>query len=278
MSKETRNLIIFFVATFVWTWAWYAPIAISGSSPYTMPWTLMLIMGGMGPSLVGVAMVLLTYDNAARRDYWRRCFSFSRISLGWWAVIFLLCPVILAASIVIDIALGGSPPPMLLLQSLVAAPTLIPLATFIRFMSGPWSEEFGWRGYAQDRMTTLFGFIPGSVLLGLIWGVWHLPLFFMPATGHGQLGFGPTGFWTFIVYNVGLALLMAWVYLGTNRSILSAMLLHFVGNYSGQLIDPRSTRASVVQALLLLALGLGACLLTLRKRAHDTGSAGVVRI
>lgn len=208
MSRETRNLVIFLSTTFVWTWAWYAPIALSGNSPYTMPWTLMLIMGGMGPSLIGVAMVLLTYDRDARRDYWRRCFSVVRISPSWWVLIVALSPGILAVSIALDVALGGSLPPMVLLRSLIAAPLAIPLASFIRFMSGPWSEEFGWRGYALDPMIARLGLIAGSVLLGLIWGVWHLPLFFMPATGQGQSGFGLTGFWTFLAYNVGLSLLM----------------------------------------------------------------------
>jgi hypothetical protein len=81
MKKETRNLSIFLVATFIWTWSCYTPIAVSGNSPYQMPWMILLILGGMGPSLVGVVMVLLSKDKEQRRDYWRRCFSFRQVSL-----------------------------------------------------------------------------------------------------------------------------------------------------------------------------------------------------
>ena len=94
MNKQTKNLLIFFAVTFVWTWAFYIPIAAGGHNPYEMPWMILLIFGGMGPSVIGVSMVLFTLDKEARRDYWRRCFSFKRISGLWWAAIFLSFPAI----------------------------------------------------------------------------------------------------------------------------------------------------------------------------------------
>jgi hypothetical protein len=136
MKKETRNLGIFFVATFLWTWMFYIPIAVSGSSQFQMPWMILLICGGMGPSLVGIAMVLLTYDKEQRREYWYRCFSVRRIRLLWWLVIFLIFPVIFVVSIAVDVALGGSLPGLTQLKSLMANPLTWPLAAFISFMSG----------------------------------------------------------------------------------------------------------------------------------------------
>jgi membrane protease YdiL (CAAX protease family) len=221
---------------------------------------ILLILGGMGPSVVGVAMVLLRSDREERRDYWRRCFSFKRIGGVWWLVILLIFPVLFGLSILLDIAMGGSAPGMALLRSVIANPLTIPLTAFISFMSGPWSEEFGWRGYALDRILKPLGIASGSVVLGVIWGVWHLPLFFMPATWHGQIGFALTGFWTFILRSVGLALLMTWVYLHTNRSILSGMLMHFTSNFTGQLLAPVSERYEVISTAIILALGLIVCM------------------
>jgi membrane protease YdiL (CAAX protease family) len=260
MNKETRDLLIFFIATFVWTWAFYAPIAMGGHSPYEMPWTILLIFGGMGPSVVGVVMVLFMKDKEQRRDTWRRCFSFNRIGAKWWLVIFVTFPVIYGLGILIDSALGGSLPGMLLLKDLIANPAVIPLAVFIRFMSGPWAEEFGWRGYALDRILQPLGAIPGSILLGVIWGVWHLPLFFMPATWHGQVGFAFSGFWTFILLSIALSLFMTWIYLNTDRSILSGMMIHFTSNFTGQLLAPVSEQVEVIRVLILLAVGIIVCL------------------
>jgi membrane protease YdiL (CAAX protease family) len=157
--------------------------------------------------------------------------------------------------------MGGSLPEMIQLRSLIANPWTIPLASFISFMSGPWSEEFGWRGYALDRIISPFGVIAGTILLGFIWGVWHLPLFFMPETWHGQIGFGLTGFWMFLLRSIGLALVMTWVYLGTNRSILSGMLMHFTSNFTGQLLAPASARLEVLETILLFIVGISVSLL-----------------
>jgi membrane protease YdiL (CAAX protease family) len=265
MSKETRNLVIFFVATFIWTWAFYAPLAISGNSPYQMPWMILLIFGGAGPSIIGVAMVLLTYDKEQRRDYWRRCFSLRRIRLLWWLVIFLIFPATLAASIAVDMAMGGSTPGMEQLRGLIANPMMWPLAVFLSFLSGPWSEEFGWRGYALEPIINRFGTLPGTVVLGVIWAVWHLPLYFMPATWHGQMGFRLAGFWTFIASTVALSLIMTWVYLNTNRSILSGMLLHFTSNFTAQLVAPSSDRSEILHAILLLVIGVTGWMLINRR-------------
>lgn len=259
MNKESKNLIIFLVATFVWTWACYAPIAAGRHTPYEMPWMIFLILGGMGPSLVGVLMILLRHDKEERRDYWRRCFSLRRIGDIWWLVIFLIFPVLFGLSIAVDVLFGGSLPGMELLRSLIANPLTIPLTAFISFMSGPWSEEFGWRGYALDRIINSLGVLRGSIILGVIWGVWHLPLFFMSGNWHSEIGLGLTGFWTFILRSAGLGLIITWVYLRTNRSILSGMLMHFASNFSGQLLAPSSTRFEVVSMSIMLALGLALC-------------------
>ncbi len=276
MTRETRNLILFFVATFIWTWAFYAPIVISGSSPYTMPWAVLLILGGAGPSIVGVAMVFLTYDKAQRRDYWRRISSLRRIGPVWWAVIFLIFPLVFAASMGVDMATGGALPGMDQLKSLIAAPGMIPLAAFLSFMSGPWSEEFGWRGFALDPLLKRFGAVSGSIVLGIIWAVWHFPLFLMPATWHGKMGFQLAGFWTFIVFSVGLSLIMTWVYQNTDRSILAGMLLHFTSNFTAQLLATTSNQVEILRGVLLLVVGLAACGVMARI-AGSRGARGVER-
>lgn len=265
MSKEFRNLVIFFVATFVWTWAFYTPIAVSGNSPHQMPWMILLILGGGGPSIVGVAMVLLTCDKEQRRDYWRRCFSLKRIGWLYWLVIFLVFPILYAVSTAVDRAMGGPVPGMEQLRSLIANPMAWPLAMLLSFMSGPWSEEFGWRGYALDPIINRLGTFLGTAVLGVIWAVWHLPLFFMPAIWHGQMGFKLAGFWTFVLYSIAVSLLMTWVYLNTNRSILSGMLLHFTSNFTGQLLAPISDRLEVLHTILLLVIGVMGWLLINRR-------------
>ena len=151
----------------------------------------------------------------------------------------------------------------------MANPMSWPLAAFISFMSGPWSEEFGWRGYALEPLLKHTGNIRGSLIMGMLWGVWHFPLFLMPATWHGQMGFKLAGFWTFILMSIGLSLIMTWVYRNTNRSILVGMLLHFASNFTGQLLAPISDRTEVVKSILYFVVGLTACLLFNRRTASE---------
>lgn len=63
------------------------------------------------------------------------------------------------------------------LKAILANPlTFFPLI-ILSFMSGPFSEELGWRGFALDPLLDSFGFTKTSVILGLVWAVWHLPLY-----------------------------------------------------------------------------------------------------
>lgn len=259
MNKETRHLTLFFVATFAATWVTYFTIVFNGWDPYTMPGMAFLLIGGSAPSWVGVLMVLFTYAKEQRRDYFRRCFSFKQIRLQWWAFIIFIFLLIYAFIIPLDMLMGGSLPGMTNLKAFMAEPWIIPLALFMSFLSGPWSEEFGWRGYALDPLLKRLGILRGSIMLGLLWGIWHLPLFFMPQTWHGQIGFRFEGFWTFMLYSVGLALVMSWVYLKTNRSILSGFMLHLAGNFSSNLFAPVSGRVDILRMLVILALGLVLC-------------------
>lgn len=265
MKKETRNLILFFVATFIATWAAYFTIVFNGWNPYTMPGMVFLLIGGSAPSWVAVLMVLFTYDKEQRRDYFRRCFSFKQIKLPYWAFIIFALPLLFAFIILLDVLAGGSLPGMTNLKAYIAQPGIIPLALFISFLSGPWSEEFGWRGYSLDPLLKRFGVMNGSLLLGFIWGIWHLPLFLMPQTWHGQMGFKFAGFWSFMFYSIGLAMLMTWVYLKTNRSILSAFMMHLVNNFTGQTIMPYTDRLEILRMAAMAVLGLTLCILMERK-------------
>jgi membrane protease YdiL (CAAX protease family) len=158
-------------------------------------------------------------------------------------------------------------------ELLLASPLTIPLAILLSFMSGPFSEEFGWRGYALEPAIQRFGVLRGTILLGFLWAVWHLPLYFMADGWHAQMGFGLTGFWTFIVFNIALSLIMTWVYLNTNRSILSAMLLHFAVNFSAQLISPYSERTELLRVIPMLVIGMIGCL-SLQRRMRNEAHNG----
>jgi uncharacterized protein len=265
MSKEMKHLVLFLLATFAWTWCFYAPLALGQHDPYQMPWTICLILGGMGPSVVGIAMIMLTGTPDQRKDYWLRVVSMKRIRLVWWVVILLIFPIVYGIGIALAVSLGSPAPGMRELMDLMANPGQWLLVGFISFMSGPFSEEFGWRGYALDRFLLRAGSFWGTLCLGVLWAVWHLPLYFAPNTWYSKMGLGLAGLGSFIAMNVGVSFIMTVVYQACNRSILAGMLLHFTSNFTSQLYAPAGDRIEIFRSFAVLIAGLLIYLLMKRK-------------
>lgn len=90
---------------------------------------------------------------------------------------------------------------------------------------GGGQEEFGWRGYAQEPLQERFGVIGGSILLGSVWGLWHLPLWLMPGDGHANYPF-----LAFFIYTISLSLIMAYLYNASGKKLIIPMILHAMGN------------------------------------------------
>jgi membrane protease YdiL (CAAX protease family) len=97
----------------------------------------------------------------------------------------------------------------------------------------------------------------------------------MPDTWRGQIGWGLYGFWTNLIYTVGLAAVMTWVYLNTNRSILSAFLMHFTSNFAVNLIYPVSDNVHLIDACLFLLLGAAVCVWMVQRGGKTVALAGL---
>lgn len=250
MKRDMKHLVYFFLGTILWTWAFYFPIGI-----FQLDWSkgiglALFLAGGPAPSFMGIIMVFKTFSRRQRADYFSRCVDFRRI--GWWLLFpIILFPLLAALGISMDIALGGTLPGMTALNALTATALMIPVALFLYLWSGPLNEEFGWRGYALDPLLANFGFLRGSVILGFVWGMWHLPWCFMP----GQVQRLDT-FWLYILSLVGLSLTISLVYVRTGRSIFAAILMHLSSNlFTSQLLSPTSAQYEIWRMILLCVLG-----------------------
>jgi membrane protease YdiL (CAAX protease family) len=102
-------------------------------------------------------------------------------------------------------------------------------------------EEPGWRGYALDRLQTLYLALVASLVLGVIWALWHLPLLFIEGTYQNLLGRGSWQFWLFFVAIVPGSVVSAWIYNNTSRSVLAVILLHSCGNAVSELLSLEGT-------------------------------------
>jgi len=216
----------FFVLTLLFSWLWWIPVVIW---PVEMAVMMPLVLvGAFGPTIMGVVLTYRYEDAMGRREFWQRCFQLSRIPGRWWLLIVLLFPLMAALTAVVDTLLGGTG--LSLDTDTLFDP--LKLAGFIVLMilGGPLAEELGWRGFALDRLQAKHSALVASLFLGVVWVLWHLPLFYMEGTSQGALGFPSWGFAMWATQVLALAIIYTWVYNHTGRSILSAFLLHFFGN------------------------------------------------
>lgn len=103
-------------------------------------------------------------------------------------------------------------------------PFYLILPIFIVMIPGGGWEELGWRGFLQPALEERFGFIRGTALLGVIWSVWHLPLWLIQCANQKNFVF-----WAFAVYCIAFSFLIAMTYQIT-QCVLAPILLHAWGN------------------------------------------------
>ena len=155
-----------------------------------------------------------------------------RFKKTWLIPIFLLPPVIFSGGILLSILLGVTEKDFSLLTNLPYA-----LVGFIMILltGGPLQEEFGWRGVALPHLQARYSPLVSSLVLGVFWWLWHLPIVFIPGR------FMTDNLALFLLLGAVLILtsiLFTWVYNHTNGSVLAALLLHTSMNWSIWVVLP----------------------------------------
>lgn len=262
--RQTSGLL-FLVLSLVWTSLFWAGAARwnSGGDPMD---SLLFVVGGSGPLILAVALTQFREARSTRRDFWIRTVDLRRIRRPWLAVSLFLHPALIGLAFAADSSLGASPPALVPESNSVWA--ILSLLVVV-FWFGPVPEELAWRGFALDRLQDRMSALQASLVLGAAWALWHVPLFFIPGTFQAGLEFGSQRSLVFLSSMVPLSVLMTWVYNNTERSTLSAILVHFSGNLCGALFAKTDRVAGFELAFLglasvLVTLGCGARRLTSR--------------
>lgn len=243
-----KRLLIFFVLTLLWTWTFgFIPVIFGFTG--TPLGTFLFYFGGGAPSVVALFIVFLTYNKEQRKDYFHRCFSFKYMGWKWPLITVAFFTLITVVSLLLGVGvLEYDMPRMDYIHAVAKNPLNIILILLITIISGPLNEEFGWRGFALDKLLVKFGFFGASVILGFIWGIWHLAWYFTP--GQAQYNLLQDSVFQAVMYIPSVILLnfgVTFVYIKTKRSILAGALVHMFGNLLGsQLLSPYSTEISSV--------------------------------
>ena len=213
----------YFVLAFAFSWALWVPATLEARgliSPLPVPATF---LGAFGPMVAAVAITAQEGGRAELRSLLSRVVRW-RVAPIWYGVALLGPLVLTLGAMALHVVFGGQPPD--LLAMIGALPTVLALSVYMLIQVGI-GEEIGWRGYALPKLQTGYSALVSSVILGMLWALWHLPLFFNPATSYSN-----TPFWVFLVFLLPFPIVYTWIFNSTGGSVLMVMILHAVTNAS----------------------------------------------
>ncbi|HSK99141.1 MAG TPA: type II CAAX endopeptidase family protein [Rubrobacteraceae bacterium] len=207
------------------------------------------VIGTFGPLVAAVVLIAHESGRVGLRSLLGRILHW-RVAPIWYGVV-LLGPILLylAALSLEVILLGGQPPS---LGALIGALPILAIVTVYMVIFVAFGEEVGWRGYALPALQARYGALVSSVILGVLWALWHLPLFFNPHTHYSNLPFVLQ-----VAFQIPVAILFTWVFNSTGGSVLMAILLHAVLNASSRLwnvlpeysVEPPSAAEAAAQTV-----------------------------
>ena len=175
-----------------------------------------------------------------------------------YALALLAPPLVILAALGIHARLGGALPPSSLQGNYLTA---ILVFVQITLLGGPLGEEFGWRGYALPAISKPIGWRWAAIVVGCIWAVWHLPLFYMAGMAQANLPMG-----LFMASNIALSVVFARLSVNTGFSVLPAILLHGTINWSAIVLPVMpvngDTRAYSISIGLLIVMAVTVILKT----------------
>lgn len=225
LAKKAKNNEIpyqFFAVTFVWAWLIWLPLVLAGAgilpigddllSALTIPVT---ILAAFGPAVGAFYCLRRFQGQGAIRNYLRGLLDL-RLGLKAWLVpIAVFGGSAWLAWFLPE--LWGTPRLAMLLPSIWVFPPYILLMVFL----GGGQEELGWRGHILDPMEARLGPWLANIVLGVIWAVWHVPLFFIPNTSQTFMPFAG-----FILLTVGYSWFLSWVRHASGKRTMAGLLAH----------------------------------------------------
>jgi uncharacterized protein len=198
---ERYPLTAFFVLAYALSWLVYPLLQVS---------PLLGFAGLFGPAVAAAIVVAAAEGKSGLRDLLGRILWW-RVGVRWY-VIALGLPAVLALLTAGMHLLLGAPTPLQLGQLSILEPILFVLVV---------GEEIGWRGYALPRLLATRSMLSASLILGVLWGAWHLPTFFISGLPQHSIPFS-----AFMLLTIAYSVLFTWIYVHTAGSVLIATVFH----------------------------------------------------
>lgn len=241
------QIVLFFALTYIVSWSAFwgaAALSLAASAPFaSTPLSgAVYLFGVFTPALAALALTAREGGREKTIALLRRIIQLPRnpswflFAAGYFVVIKLIVALLYRLFAGAWPQFGGTPVLILLIATIISTPV----------QSG---EEIGWRGYALPRLAARIGLARASVILGIIWALWHLPFFFIPGTDKSGQSLP-----LYLLQVTALSVAIAWLYWRTNQSLLIVMLMHAAVNNMKDIVPSavnQTTRAFAFHASLV---------------------------
>lgn len=250
---KQRPIPWFFVLAFAISWLGWLPMVAGsrGIAPFGHPFfQALLLLSATGPALAAIIVTTALDGKPGTTRLLERLVHW-RVGAVWLMVAVLAPALLLLAGKMVTQALG------LAITTESHGSTIVGMALGTLVMSvfsNTW-EEVGWRGFALPRLQKNYNALVATLVVGVLWGLWHLPLFFWKDN--------PMSSYPFLAWFIGtvaVSFVYTWLYNSTLGSLLIVTLFHVLTNMFGVVISGVSVTAlaivyGVVAALLVVVLG-----------------------
>lgn len=235
-QQNGRSPWKFFLLTFAYSWVIWIPSVLDGIGvklPFDVTGysLVVVIIGAFAPLLAAITLVGRAEGRKGIQSFLGRALDFHIKPV--YLIIALVLPLLIhLIAHYLALAVGLHVAKTLFPAEISVAPIVMAIPYFfLMLLIGGGQEEFGWRGYAQEPLQEKIGILPAGLVIGVVWGLWHLPLWFMAGDLHSAYSF-----LAFVIMTTTISVIYAWLYNQSGQKLLVVMFFHAMSNTAAPLL------------------------------------------
>jgi membrane protease YdiL (CAAX protease family) len=245
---------IYYLLTFLITYVlWFAGAYVSYQPDGDELYMLLMLPGLMTPFLLSLIIIFRSGNADLKKDFVNRLVNIRLIEPKVLPVFIFIMPLLILVSISISLLFGGSMSQFGFAEGFSFSSGFVPVLLLLLLAAG--FEELGWRGYAFDSLQSRYTYFTASLIFGILWSLWHFPLVFV--NNSYQYEIIRESIWygvNFFVSIVPMGMLISWICIKNRKSIIAAIVFHFIVNLSQEILDISQTTKCIETGVLIIAV------------------------
>lgn len=238
-----RRVVAYIVLAYALAWIWWIPMALSGEIVEPGQGWPTHLPGLLAPAIAAVVVTAFASGRAGLRELGSRVLRW-RVNWVWYLVV-----AVTALLAVLPWLLGTVSGADSLFRYSGAPSAGLWVVLYVLLVNG-FGEEIGWRGFLAEQLLTRWSTGVTALFVWVVWGLWHLPLFWIVGNFR-DFGVGGTIGW---VVGIGFgSLFLTWLYRSAAHSILIVALWHTAYNFSTATQASAGLAAAVASTLVIVA-------------------------